>query len=265
MNIIAVDDEMLALGELESAIMEVVPGSVVNGFSNASAALEYAGQNCVDVAFLDVELPGMSGLELAERLKGINPKVNIIIVTGYAQYSLPAHSLRVSGFLVKPFISSDIAKEMENLRVPIQNKPGGRVRVQCFGNFEVFVDGKPLYFPRSKSKEVFAYLVHRKGASCTVKEIAAVLLTDKLDGNRQIQTYIRTMLKAFETCSAQDVIVREYNSLSVDTSKIDCDYYRCLDGNEEAERTYFGEYMSAYEWAEHIAGYLDRRLQGISK
>ena len=264
MNIIAIDDEMLALDEMESAIREVVPGCTVSGFSRSDTALEYAGQNHVDVVFLDVEMPGMDGLELARRLKDINPKVNIIFVTGYAQYSLPAHSLRVSGFLVKPFTSGDIAKEIENLRVPVHDKTGGRVRVQCFGNFEVFVDGKPLYFPRSKAKEVFAYLVYKKGASCTVKELAAALLNDKQDGNRQIQTYIRTMIKAFESCSAKDIIIKEYNKLSVDTSKIDCDYYHCLDGDMEAERTYLGEYMSAYEWAEHIAGYLDRRLKTSS-
>ena len=50
----------------------------------------------------------------------------------------------------------------------------GRLRVQCFGNFEVFFGGLPLKFARSKTKELFAYLVNRRGAVCTVRELSLI-------------------------------------------------------------------------------------------
>ena len=63
---------------------------------------------------------------------------------------------------------------LENLRYPAEDVPAG-VKVQCFGNFEVFVGGRPLSFKRSKSKELLAYLVDRNGATCTNGEMLAVL------------------------------------------------------------------------------------------
>ena len=54
------------------------------------------------------------------------------------------------------------------------------LKVRCFGNFEVFnLNNIPLHFERSKAKEVFAYLIYKHGASCTIKEIAAVLFEDE--------------------------------------------------------------------------------------
>jgi len=223
--------------------------------------LQYAENNEVDVAFLDVEMPGMNGLELAGRLRELRPSTNIIFVTGYEKYSLPAFSVRASGFLVKPFTTEDIAAEMKNLRVPVKTKPGRRVYVKCFGSFEVFIDGEPLRFPRQKAKEIFAYLVYKEGAASTIKEIAAAVLEDKKDGNIQVQIPINSMVKAFEGCGEKGVLIKRYNSIAVDTEKIDCDYYRCLEGDEKAEMSWAGEFMTSYGWAEHIAGYLDRRLK----
>jgi len=89
---------------------------------------------------------------------------------------------------------------------------------------------------------------------------AAALLEDKRDGSRQIQKDISIMMNVFDERGVKDVIVKGFNSLALDTGKVDCDCYRCLDGDKDAQRTWAGEFMSAYTWAEHITGYLDRRL-----
>ena len=77
MRILAVDDEPIALEGLMSAISEVVPNAEVNGFGNISDALLYAYVNHPQVAFLDVNFRAESGLDLAKRLKEMNPKINI--------------------------------------------------------------------------------------------------------------------------------------------------------------------------------------------
>ena len=71
-----------------------------------------------------------------------------------------------------------IRRELDDLRRPVKREDDGRLRVQCFGNFEVFRGGRPLAFSRSKTKELFAYLVNRRGAVCTVQALAAVLWED---------------------------------------------------------------------------------------
>lgn len=100
-----------------------------------------------DVAFLDIEMRGMNGLVLAEQLKTIKPKTNIIFVTGYSEHMGDAFKLLASGYLMKPVTPQDIMEQMENLRYPIGKAANPkRVRAQCFGNFEVFLDGEPVQF-----------------------------------------------------------------------------------------------------------------------
>ena len=90
MRIIAVDDEKIALEALSSAIKAIVTEDEVVSFRYPEDALAYARENFCDIAFLDVEMVGMSGVDLAEKLKKYNNEKNglfrislhIIIVIG---------------------------------------------------------------------------------------------------------------------------------------------------------------------------------------
>jgi len=140
-------------------------------------------------------------------------------------------------------------------------KQPSKLRVQCFGNFDVFRNGVPLYFPRRKAKELFAYLVHKRGASCSTQELITALYDD--DGysaslTSQVQTLISTMMKVLREVGAGDVVFKRHNSIAVNVEEIDCDYYRFLKRDEDAISTYTGEYMSNYSWAELTIGYLNR-------
>jgi hypothetical protein len=117
------------------------------------------------VAFLDVKMPGMTGLEMAKRVKELSPHTNIVFVTAYSEYSLDAMRLRASGYVLKPATGEAVETELENLRFPVKTAAASRLRVQCFGNFEVYADGQPLRFEFSRTKELFAYLVDRRGAA----------------------------------------------------------------------------------------------------
>ena len=137
------------------------------------------------------------------------------------------------------------------------------IRVQCFGNFEVFKGVKPLYFPRKKAKELLAYLVHKRGTSCTTQELIAVLFEDKTERvslQKQVQTLISVMMKVLREAQADDIVIKEFNSFAVNTENISCDYYRFLDRDEEAMNQYMGEYMTNYSWAEFMVGYLDSKV-----
>ena len=131
-----------------------------------------------DVAFLDIEMPGMTGLELALQMKKTCPNLNIIFVTGYSSYALEAIEMHSSGYIMKPATKDKIKTELDNLRSPIEptiEKKERNIQVHCFGNFEILLDGKPVPFHRSKAKELLAYLVDRKGAGIERAELAAAL------------------------------------------------------------------------------------------
>ena len=259
MNIIAVDDEHFALMDLRSVIEEALPDSTLCCFDTPAAVLEYAKNNRVDVAFLDIEMGRMSGLQLAKHLKDIYGKTNIIFVTGYSQYALDALALYVSGYLMKPVTAIKIIEAIEHLRYPIKPASGKRIRVQTFGNFEIFVDEKPLIFARTKTKELFAYLVLRQGAHCSNDEIAAVIWEDKNDTpslKSLFRTLVADLIQTLKAAGIHDVVIKQRGQLAILPDKIICDLYDFCAGINV--NSYLGEFMSQYSWAEFTIGYLDR-------
>jgi two-component system LytT family response regulator len=182
MKILTTDNEKSALNILNRAILEVVPDAELRSFTRASASVKEVVDNgfLPDAAFLDIEMPGMTGIELAGRIKKASPRTWIVFVTGFSQYALDAYSVHAGGYLMKPVTPERVREELEQIglqREP-EPEPGCRIRVQCFGNFEIFLDGHPLEFPRKKAKELFAYLVHKRGTASTTRELASVLFED---------------------------------------------------------------------------------------
>ena len=273
MNIIAVDDEIFALDDLESAITEAcqktaLQGVLVSRFDVSAKALEYAKTSRVDIAFLDVEMSGMNGLQLAKQLKEIYKKTYIVFVTGYSQYAIDAFTLRAGGYIMKPVTVKAVSEEIEffrlsvqeqNLPEPIMPTSKKRLRVQTFGNFDLFVDGKQLSFSRSKTKELFAYLVIRKGAQCNNNEIAAVIWEDKDDTVALQNSFRKLVMDLTQTlCEAgiHDVLIKKRGYLALDPDKISCDFYDFCAGINVNQ--YMGEFMNQYGWAEFTNSYLDR-------
>jgi len=121
MNIIAVDDEQYALMSLEKAIKQALPDCNVNGFDVSSDALDFARENVVDVAFLDINMPEINGLELAEKMTALNEKTNIVFVTGYCEHGVDTVNTHSSGYLLKPITSESITKAMKNLCNPLES------------------------------------------------------------------------------------------------------------------------------------------------
>ena len=249
MRIIAVDDERIALEALSSAIRAVVTEDEVISFRYPEDAIEYAKENLCDIAFLDIEMAGMSGVELADELIKYNSEINIVFCTGYGNYRDKAFELHASGYLMKPITPEKVKRELENLRRPIFEKK--RLKVQTFGNFEVYLDGKPLAFKYRRTKELFAYLVDRVGAMCTVGEIIGILFEDEGGREDYFQKLRRDLISTLEEVGCESALVHKRGMLGVVITEIQCDYYDCLNKKKDFATSYFGEYMSQYSFAEY--------------
>ena len=256
MKILCLDDEQLALQMLVMCVNKVKPDAEVLSFDDQDELLDEAEKNGCDVAFLDIHMRGMNGVEVAKRLKQSNPKMNIVFVTGFSEYKADAMDMRASGYIMKPVTEEEVARELNELRFPIVPKSNAVLKVQCFGNFDVFLpDGSPVHFERSRSKEIFAYLVHRHGSSCSTREIAAALFEDEpYDKNQQsyMQILVSSMIKSLKKIGAEGVIRKSYNALSVNPDLLDCDYYRFTELDAGAVNAYQNEYMSQYYWADFM-------------
>lgn len=266
MKIIAVDDEPKALNNFLRVLREVEPDADVTSFTDSEDAFAYLAENKADIAFLDIKMDGLTGIELAERCKSLCPEANIVFVTGYSQYTMDALRLHVSGYLMKPVRAEDLRTEMENLRYPVLPSNYHRVRVQTFGNFEVFVEGKALRFPLLKCGECLAYLIDRRGAMITVAELVSVLWEDR-PFNSALQNnahkVISNLMKTLKETGVEEIIIRQPRKIGVDPQRVDCDYYRVLEGDKEQAKLFTGKYMKNYSWAEYTTGELAQLINKL--
>ena len=250
---IAVDDEVLMLGALVAAVKTSPDISAVIQFSVCEESLDYVRKNPVDIAFLDINMRGMGGLVLAEKIVSVCPDCKIIFCTGYEEYAIPAFKLHASGYLMKPVSSEDVQAEIDNIKgIRMQQKP---LTVKCFGNFEVYAKGKKLTFKRSKTKELLAFLIDRNGAGVTVAQIG-VALWDNDEENKNhnyIHQLFRDLRQTLSAVGAEDIFERNNYLYSINPQKVDCDYFDYL---QTGKPKFFGEYMSQYSWAEETCGLL---------
>ena len=259
MQILAVDDEKIALEGLVSSIEKAAPEADVAGFRRGDLAIEFASLNPIDVAFLDIEMRGENGLELGNKLKEMYPNINIIFTTGYGEYAGEAFSMHASGYVMKPATPEKIQKELEELRHPVEKESKKRVSCKTFGNFEVFVDGKPVEFQYNKSRELFAFLIDRKGSLSGIQEIIMNLWDDDEPDSHisYLKNVRKDMISTFEKLECGDVIVRQHGRIGIVPDLIDCDYFSFLNKDDSVGVNYMGEYMNQYSWAEYTNGALD--------
>lgn len=263
MRVLAVDDEPIALKELELLLKEVSILEQFVSFRSPVKAIEWVKENTVDVAFLDISMKQMNGLLLAKKIKEMAPGCAIIFVTGYSEYALQAIQMHVSGYLMKPVSKDELLRELVYTREhSFVSKNTSRVRVQCFGSFEVFMDEIPMKFQYRKTKELFAYLVDRKGGCCTNGELMAVLWETETHMQKRrsyLSNLISDLLGAFEDYNCSNVIHKQRGAVAVIPDKIQCDYYDWLRGESYAVNTYRGEYMAQYSWGEVTIGGLEQQ------
>jgi len=264
MKIICVDNEELILELVKDACLRLPQHPEVFAFTEAAGALDFLTDNEVDIALLDIRMPEMDGLTLAQKVKDASPDTAIIFLTGYSDYAVGAFAMHVSGYLMKPI-------DEERLRAEVDYALSGRkplhihrIVARTFGEFDLLVDGVTVSFERAKSKELLAYLIDRRGGNVTRAFLFAVLFEEKAY-DRAAQKYmdviIRSLRKTLSKVNAGEILEMSGGLLRVLPEKLECDMYRFMDGDINAINSYRGEYMSAYSWASLTEARIDNALE----
>lgn len=246
MRVLCIDDEAILLKSMEIAVKNTGLADEVQCFTDEWEGLESAEKNVPDAAFLDIRLHELDGLDLAERLRKINPGMFIVFCTGFAEYAVDAINRGLAnGYLLKPVRADSVRDMMEKaLEKSGGGKTGKLLTVRCRGGFDAYdKNGSVLIFHRKRAKELLALLVHKNGMSITSKEICAMMFED--DGELDIKNMdhlrklFRELRQVLEAAGAGDVLVRSGNVAGLDMEKIAVDD----SGNEG------GEYLPDYIWA----------------
>ena len=259
MTILAVDSSAQALRQLSKALAAVAPDAQMLGFESSLAALAAARERDIDVAFLETDMPELGGLDLGQYLKELHPMVNLIYLTAAPDRGYEALALHASGYLLKPATPQALRRELGDLRHPAGEKRR-RVFAQTFGNFELFVDGAPVAFKYSRTKEIVALLVNNRGAQTTNGEIIGALWEDDGDPEKKgsyLSNLRQDLQNTMKRLNLTDIIVKQRGSLGIAVNRIECDLYDWLEKKADSKYRYLGDYMNQYSWAETLHAELD--------
>lgn len=249
MKIIVVDDEESALSNFFVNILDD-PSLEYKMFKDPETALEYVKKNKPDAAFLDINMPKLNGVELAEKLIALNQEIAIVFISAYIQNENEITNRlgkNLKGFCYKPYRSDTLYGFINSLN---QQSPA-KVVIKTFGLFNVFLFGKTIRFSCAKSKELLALLVDKNGAGVPLSTSVSCLWPDKpvnLAKKLYRDAVIRLKLTLKEL--GIDGLVFFYRAeLAANRLRIDCDFWNALETGDFS--AYHGEYMTQYvEWSD---------------
>lgn len=209
-RVIIADDEPLALLNMEKKLEEFDSVEVVKAFSTIKDLLDEAPTLDYQVAFLDVEMPGMDGLQVAQILKEWKKNVCIVFVTAYRDYAVQAFEINSLDYLLKPISKSRLEMTINRIHelfqleiaLPTQvqhNEPS--LSIQCLGGFTVLHNKNIVHWRTVKTKELFAFLLSNLNSHVPRDTIIDALWAETEYKKARVQlhttvSYLRTTLSA---------------------------------------------------------------------
>ena len=262
MVILAVDNNDQDLKTLVEMVKKEIPTSKVVAMPDYPEAVEYVQKANPGFAFVNIDGHIGECNRLIYEVLTKSSETVIIATSNYENYAVDAFRLHVSGFITKPLDAQTIKKEIEyHLKHKTIKDVKPLIKIMALGNFECFIEGEPVKFKYQKTKELLAYLIDRKGAMVTNKELTEILWGD----GKQKEAYIKNIKIDLERrfCEAgfDDAIIRERGIIGINTKKVDCDYYDLINGACRMQGNYWGEYMNQYKWGDTTRKYLEKHFK----
>ncbi len=204
MRAIIVDDEQPLLKEFQKMLEQNSRMEIAGAYTNPFTALEDIENEKLrpDVAFLDIEMRGLSGLELAERLLEKIPEIDIFFVTAYNHYATEAFDTNAIDYILKPVRPERLQKALERLNKKRGLLPeiGKRPRIQFFSKFGINTGDEMIKWSRAKQRELLAYLLQHEGRWLDKYKICDDLWRDSTPGQAlsNLQTAVWAVRKVLK-------------------------------------------------------------------
>lgn len=191
-----------------------------------------------------------------------------IVITIGSMTSNLIENFGTSGYLntlitgVLMFCLSLYKRRTEKRQIMFLKKQKQSLEAKTFGNFTLMYENKVVKFSRSKSNELIGYLIYKKGSSVKTKELISVLWGEHADSARygsNLRNLIVDIKHTLGELSIQNFFIAEYNNFRINPEVIKCDYYDFLADDKDAVKSYSGEFMGQFSWAEDTAAFLDQK------
>lgn len=258
MRIIVVDDENDALTNFLVSVVDDGRLEYKMFKNDPLTALEYVKRNPADAAFLDINMPGINGVELAERLIKVNAKIRVVFISGYTQDEKAIRNRlgeNLYGFCYKPYSKDQLFAYIKKIADAIGD--GRQINIMTFGAFDIFIDNRPITFSAAKSKELLALLTHKNGAFLTLNEAISFLWPDK-NAEQAKKSFSDARWRLQHTLSEfglENLVTFSRAQQAINKTGASCDYWDFLDGKNREQ--YKGVYMPNYDWSIETQSALD--------
>lgn len=278
MKVILLDDEQLALDYLEHQLNKTKKLEIVGKFGDPHTCYDFVLHHHVDVAFLDIHMPEMNGIELAERLLEHKPHLHVVFCTAYDEYAIKAFELNALDYLMKPVREERLSKTLRRIQSSLDTEHTDTdlptvapIQLRLFQQLLIEKEDNqfpPIHWRTQKAQELFLYLLqHRE--QLVRKSVLIETFWPDFEINRaysQLYTnvyYIRKTLKPYKD---HLVISNEMEGyiLYVDNVQLDVEEWeqslqahlpitpKTIVPLENAMKLYTGDYLQdfGYWWAE---------------
>lgn len=255
MRAIVVDDESLLLDSFLRFSRNIKDLDVIKTFEFAEGAIEYAETQSFEIAFLDIELPGMNGVECAKILRSKMPNLLIVFTSAYYDYLHESNEIGADDYLLKPYSEQIIERSMEKMRLLVHRQKKN-IYVQMFGRFVIMKDGEPVPL-RGKAKEILALILAKRGKEISNEEIYSTIWESRECTNVSMKVYYNALKRLKDNLKKydiQNIIFSTPRGQMANLEAFDCDYYSWKDNKDEKQEQFNGEFMTEYTWGEYILG-----------
>ncbi len=280
MKVILIDDEPVMHLIMRNMLLKIPGVQVAGAFADTRSATVYLEDHPdIGMAFVDISMPGESGLAFAARMEQSGCKTHIVFVTSHKQYALEAFDLSVRDYLVKP-VSLERLERTVNRALAGWTKPrdpsgysagrtGGELVVTALGDFSVGNGLGRVKWISNKSAELFAYLLLNRGKRISRSRLIADIFGGMMQDNAEkyLNTAVYQLRKSLEPLGLRDSVRSENDGYALELPNASIDYERFeeeagnpadaspaeLNGFLQTEKLYTGDLFGskAYVWAIH--------------
>lgn len=229
-KVVIVEDEKPILELMKVIIGRNPHCTIIGAFNNPLEALANLPELRPDIAFLDVEMPKMNGLELAQRMMDFTDHTRIIFTTAYKQYALDAFKVYAFDYILKPVTPAAIERvtnqlmKLDRSSVPVEPQVR-HASIRCFGGFEVRnPEGVLVRWPTRKTEELFAYLLCHPGRDISKWQLADMLWPE-MSEDRASHNLHNTIYRLKKIMKEQEIgmdVIKSNDGYTLDT--LNCVY-----------------------------------------
>lgn len=283
---ILVDDESLALIYLEQLLKEFANIQIVAAFTDPIEAVQSVSELNPELIFLDIDMPGMHGMQAADQIQQQLPDCEIVFVTAYNQYALEAFEISALDYVLKPIQKNRLKKTIDRLQrrrtqtLPPQDEQSSESVIRCLHMLQFEKTGEKaqsLRWRTSKSEELFSYLLHHRKGFVSKEALSDILWPD-VDSKKAMTSLYTTIYLIRKTLSEAAIPVTISNvgghsgyALELDHYKIDVDIWEealqklePIDGDNVLEHQKWLDYYNGDYFGEHYYVWAENERQRLS-